>query len=131
MEFPTIDGHFWIVRNGEILDIEFQEYSYIKKVRNCDDGMVYKEADAVTQMCMINIWEKCLTSQGLDKYSFKYKVPSGYFPQMCCCFQNCMMMWEKGDVLKFGSMGWKKKNRTDTWWEFGGENYIGVKAFLK
>ena len=28
--FPTIDGHFWIERDGKIVDIEFKEYDLIK-----------------------------------------------------------------------------------------------------
>ena len=32
--FPTIDGHFWIERDGKIVDIEFKEYDFIKSIHN-------------------------------------------------------------------------------------------------
>ena len=51
--FPTIDGHFWIERDGKIVDIEFKEYDLIKTIHNLADGMVYKEADTLTQTVMI------------------------------------------------------------------------------
>ena len=51
--FPTIDGHFWIERDGKIVDIEFKEYDFIKTIHNLADGMVYKEADTLTQTVMI------------------------------------------------------------------------------
>ena len=131
MEFPTIDAHFWIEREGRIVDIEFKSYDYIKQVHSLQDGMVYKEADEMTQKIMISIFMKVLEGVGLDKHTFKHIVAKGYFPCMGCCFQNCMMDWRDGDVLKFGSMGWRKKDGSGVWWEFGGEDWRGVKAFLK
>tara|TARA_R110002126_G_scaffold142971_1_gene289123 strand:+ start:5879 stop:6280 length:402 start_codon:yes stop_codon:yes gene_type:complete len=132
IEFPTIDGHFWLERGGKKVDIEFKDYDFIKRVHNCDDGMVYKEADFNTQLIMIKIFEKCLYSMEKDIEAFKtFSKSMGISPMMGCCFQNSMMAYEDGDLIKFGSMGWNKKNNGGVWWEFGGEDWKGVKAFLK
>lgn len=130
--FPTIDGHFWLERNGKVVDIEFKDYDYIKKVHNCKDGMVYKEADEMTQKIMIKIFEKCLYSICKDRETFKaISKKAGVGAMFRCCFQNSMLAFQEGDLLKFGSMGWNKRNGSGVWWEFGGEDWKGVKAFLK
>ena len=129
--FPTIDGHFWIERDGKIVDIEFKEYDLIKTIHNLADGMVYKEADTLTQTVMIKKFEMAMNNMGYFRNTFKTEIVSGYFPRVHCCFQNCMMAYKEGDVLKFGSMGWKNKMTGDVWWEFGGEDWKGVAKFLK
>ena len=35
--YPSIDGHFWVVRNGEIIDTDFEWYDYCRKVNKCVD----------------------------------------------------------------------------------------------
>ena len=47
------------------------------------------------------------------------------------CFQNALLEYQEGDVLKFGSMGWRKKDGSGVWWEFGGEDWTGVSSFIK
>ena len=72
-----------------------------------------------------------MNNMGYFRNTFKTEIVSGYFPRVNCCFQNCMMVYEEGDVLKFGSMGWRNKLTGDVWWEFGGEDWKGVAKFLK
>ena len=132
IQFPTIDGHFWLERNGKVVDIEFKDYDYIKKYHNCDDGMVYKQADTNTQLIMTRIFEKCMKSMGEDKASYRILCKNmGIGAMFRCCFQNCMLAFQEGDLIRFGSMGWNKRNGSGVWWEFGGEDWKGVKAFLK
>ena len=132
--FPKIDGHFWIVRDGVIIDKEFKEYDYIKKFHNCDDGMVYKEADELTQTIITKMFERSLSSMGFDKKQFKKEINvlfPNHFPCFQSCFQNCLMEFQDGDEIKFGSMGWKYSNANRIWWEYGGEDWKSAKAFLK
>jgi hypothetical protein len=131
--FPTIDGHFWIVRHGRIIDTDFKEYGWIKKVNGCRGEMIYKEADENTQKIMIKLFMKCLENVGLTMETFKQmSVKHKREPRFNSCFQNCLLAYREGDELKFGSMGWKKKNKKDgIWWEYGGEDLEGVRAFLK
>lgn len=132
MAFPPFDGHFWVERDGVIIDTEFKEYDYIKKAHGAKDGMKYKEADATTQKIMIAIMMKVLEKNSLTVESFRaLSVKCGKLkPMFRCCIQNSLIALAKGGVLKFGSMGWEKPNGK-VWWEFGGEDWTGVGKFLK
>jgi hypothetical protein len=132
MAFPIFDGHFWVERDGVIIDTEFKEYDYIKKAHGAKDGMKYKEADAMTQKIMIGIMMKVLEKNGLTCESFRALAAScGLLkPMFRCCIQNSIIALGEGGVLKFGSMGWEKPNGK-VWWEFGGEDWTGVSKFLE
>ena len=127
---PTIDGHFWIERNGKIIDSDFKEYDYIKHYHNCGGEMKYKEADSLTQLIIIKIFKRSLSSMGFDYDTYK-KISAGEPQKIYYCYQNCLLILQDGDVLKFGSMGWKKNNSSKIWWLFGGEDWVGAKSFLK
>jgi hypothetical protein len=131
--FPTIDGHFWIERNGEIIDDDFKEYEFIKRAQGCSGEKKYKEADALTQVIITKMFDRALASQGLDHAKFRefclmYGLDK---PRVNCCFQNCVLRFQEGDTIKFGSMGWRKLYTNETHWEFGGEDWVGAKRFLK
>lgn len=60
-QFPLIDGHFWIVRDSEIIDFDFpNEYNFMKQFHGLTDKQAYKEADKMTQQIMLSIMEKKL-----------------------------------------------------------------------
>ena len=130
---PTIDGHFWVVRNGKILDTDFAEYSMIKKFHNLTGNMVYKEADDLTQTLMIIKFRRALNEVGLCEDDYVELKKGIYNGKVVAnnCYYNSLLVMKEGDELKFGSMGWKKKNGDGIWWEYGGEDWKGIKAFLK
>jgi hypothetical protein len=132
ISFPAFDGHFWVERDGVIIDTEFKEYDLIKKAHKAKDGMVYKEADATTQKIMIAIMMKVLEKNNLTVETFHaLSVFCGMLkPMFRCCIQNSLIALAEGGELKFGSMGWEKPNGK-IWWEFGGEDWTGVGKFLK
>ena len=130
---PVIDGHFWVVRNGKILDTDFAEYGMIRKYHNLTGNMVYKEADDFTQTLMVLKFRKALNKFGMcedDYIRFKKCMCAGK-AVFRSCYYNSLMVMKEGDELKFGSMGWNKKDGSGVWWEFGGEDWKGIKAFLK
>ena len=130
---PIIDGHFWIVRDGNILDTYFDEYDIVKKIHNLTGNMVYKEADAFTQALMVLKFRKSLEKCGIneDKYVALKREVGMNEPRPNDCYFNCLLVMKEGDELKFGSMGWKKSDGSGIWWEFGGEDWTGIKSFLK
>lgn len=132
-QFPTIDGHFWIERDGEIIDDDFIEYDYIKHVQKCSGKKIYKEADALTQTIITKMFNRVLESHGFNYEKFRaFSKKHGLDKsEVNCCFQNSIYKLREGDVLKFGSMGWKRQNAPDIYWEFGGEDWVGAKRFLK
>jgi hypothetical protein len=140
MELPTIDGHFWVVRNGEIVDNNFREYDLIRKVRGCEpETCVYLPAPDMTQKIMITMfnntvkkimeqddWDKCMKEVVFMTHLAGIKGPRCYN-----CFQNSIIeIYHNGGELVFGSMGFKKTDGS-YWWEFGGENYKTIKDFRK
>ena len=42
-----------------------------------------------------------------------------------------MEIYENGGELVFGSLGFKKKNSNDYWYEYGGKEYKTIKDFMK
>jgi hypothetical protein len=140
MEIPTIDGHFWVVRNGQIVDTNFPEYDIIRKIRGCEPAtMSYLPAPKVTQKIMTLMfhntvkklmrqddWDKCMKEVIFVTHLAGIKEPQCYN-----CYQNCIIeIYHNGGELVFGSMGFKKTDGT-IWWEFGGENYTTVKDFRR
>jgi hypothetical protein len=139
MELPTIDGHFWIVRDGKIIDWEFDNYKIIRMVHNCNEEKDYLPAPDMTQKIMIAMFNKVITNtfnkpwdEALKKfYEISLKI-NRTKPECNRCYQNCLMeIYENGGELVFGSLGFKKKNSNDYWYEYGGKEYKTVKDFIK
>jgi len=138
---PLIDGHFWVERNGEIIDWDFQEYTNCRRVWRCsnNDTKRYLPANSTTQMVMIGIFMKCF-KDALETCSNEETISKFYTvsakmnmtaPRYSTCFQNSIIEIHKnGGELKFGSMGWDKL-AGGVHYEYGGDDYIGVKDFLK
>ncbi len=143
LQFPSIDGHFWVVRDGKIIDPVFDEYKLVCHIRNAD----WKDrhnlpAPEMTQTLMINMFKKILNNQlGKDK-SFEELIDEFYAltvlymkkptPQADKCFQNCLIeIKERGGDLVFGSLGFKLKCNEGYWYEFGGADWTSVKQFIK
>ena len=135
MQFPTVDGHFWVVRNGEIIDPIFEQYKMICKIRNADwRHRNYVPAPEMTQKIMIGMYNKVmdywtssdngLCLQLLGYYLGKREVNN--------CYQNALLeISENGGELVFGSLGFKLNNKSGYWYEFGGENWTKCKEFIK
>ena len=141
MELPTIDGHFWVVRDGKIIDTDFEDYAYICKVRNLiRKDKHYLEAPVMTQ--------KIMTAMFLKTFKYVFEVET--FEEICSsfndfskhvgmtkpefgrCFQNCLIeIAENGGDLKFGSLGMKKRNKEGYFYEYGGIEYTKISDFRK
>jgi hypothetical protein len=130
--FPTIDGHFWIVRDDKIVDFEFKEYDFIKKINKCKGEKIYLPAPEMTQKIAINIFEKVLNiifkKDSIEKnreifYLFSKKLGFNK-PTFSRCFQNVIMeIYLNGGEIVFGSMGWKREDGS-IHYEYGGEEYL-------
>jgi hypothetical protein len=51
--FGRFDGHYWVERNGKIIDIDFPEYQLIKVMKGCKGKCQYKEAPMDVQKVFI------------------------------------------------------------------------------
>lgn len=137
--YPSIDGHFWVVRNGEIIDTDFEWYDYCRRVNKCVDKTPHHlEADATTQMVMIGMYKKItmkvFKTTNWDECAVEMvnmlERMGRTKPQQEQCWQNAVMeVVKNGGEIKFGSLGWAKKNGS-IHWEYGGADYTSVKQFL-
>ena len=110
-----IDGHFWIEKDGEILDPSFREHEIIGVIHDCDPyEMSYKEAPLLTQ-----VWMACCAG-GMTWAGRGF----GF------CFKNALEIQSKvGGRLVFGSMGFKKKNAPGYHWEYGDPSWTKTAHF--
>ena len=128
---PTIDGHFWVERDGKKIDPYFEHYDMVKRVHK-GKRWVYLPADELTQRMMIAIFDKVIKKEfeTIEEYlafSIKYggKFGEGY------CHKNALLeIEENGGTLVFGSYGVQRKDGS-IFYEYGGEDYKNVKAFIK
>ena len=139
IDFPRFDAHFWVEREGKIIDFYFEEYDYIKRVNGCVGEPIYLPAPQETQELVIEIMKKKLYKfTRTDNYEqallILYRLYSRFNllePQSYCCLQNAFIEIQKnGGNLVFGSFGWKRKNGT-IHYEFGGEDWKTWKDFKK
>ena len=129
---PKIDGHFWVVRDGKIIDPHFKEYDLIRSIHK-GKKFIYHPADAMTQRMMIAINEKVIKKDyaTISEFVADYIKISGEEPVCNFCLFNALIEIEKnGGELVFGSWGVERKDGSKHW-EFGGEDYKGVSAFFK
>jgi hypothetical protein len=125
--YPTIDGHFWLVRDGKIIDTYFDNYDYIKRVQGCNNKQVYLPASPLVQTVIKRKFSEVDESNDITKQDIQLAFNGKPMPH--CCWQNSKMFMKDGDELVFGSMGWHKKSG-GIHYEFGGEDWT-VKQFLK
>jgi len=142
MNFPTIDGHFWVEREGEIIDPHFNTYDTICRIRNCDPKQPksYLPAPEMTQTiikCMfLKILKKLFGDKPQEEIFAEFrditKRHMGLKPRPDCCFQNCLIeIAERGGTLVFGSLGFKYKGKDGYFYEYGGEDYKTIKSFVR
>lgn len=120
MAFPTFDGHFWVVRDGKIIDPHFPEYDFVKTVQGCVGEKVYLPAPALVQKIFIKKFNDISTKMEFSDEVYEMvfrKVREG------CCYQNARLeIAKRGGELVFGSMGWERR-RGGIHYEFGGEGW--------
>ncbi len=128
VEYPNFDGHFWVERNGEIIDPFFEEYGRIKVVRKCVGKAIYLPASDLVQTIMTKKMKTVDDINGIDDKFFRMfynKVG------MNRCWQNARLeILKNGGKLVFGSMGWKISSG-GIHYEFGGENWSVAQHLLK
>ena len=133
---PTIDGHFWIERDGEIIDWDFPQYSKMRAMWGCGTEKKYLPAPEMTQKIMIAMFKKALSksfkSDDVFAEFYEFSKSMGLNKVMFnCCFQNCVMeLQERGGRLVFGSLGFKRADGSYHY-EYGGDNYTTVAHFTK
>lgn len=127
MAYPQMDGHFWIERDGKIIDPYFKDYDIIKSYNKCVGDVIHLPAPDLVQKIMIKKFRSAEEIVKLDDAFFLRFFPK---PRINMCWQNAKLeLIKNGGKLIFGSMGWKKKSG-EIHYEFGGENWSVAQHLL-
>ncbi len=133
-ELPVVDGHFWIERDGVIIDPTFPEYDIIRRLNGCTS--VQKHQKAPQWICdrLFNRYMKCYQEAfGEDEWTDTLYPMFLDQPRYSCAVQNVMadVAYNGGNVC-FGSMGWERNNKKKgTFWEYGCEEWTTLNDYLK
>lgn len=125
-----MDGHFWVVRDGKIIDPYFDNYDYVIKINKLEGDRVYLPASPLIQQIMKKkfIDNKIqMIEWGLNQNYKAFNI--GQRRSDCCNINAIFEMKQNGGEIIFGSMGWKHRGSDKIWWEYGGEDYT-VKQFI-
>ncbi|AMM52436.1 hypothetical protein TH61_16290 [Rufibacter sp. DG15C] len=119
MKFPIFDGHFWVVKDGVIIDPFFDVYYQKALIRRVPTKRHYHAAPEDVQKFFMDLmkpyWEK--VKEG-------YAILPGY-----CCFNALHEAELNGGEVVFGSMGFGMK--PNVFWEYGDPSWKRPKKFLK
>lgn len=127
--FPTtMCGHFWIVRDGEVVDPVFPEHKHIQRVNKTTTEVCRIPASEAVQRVMIaSHLKKVREHIGENAGEFFWKAMGR--PHFGQCFLNCLMEQSRnGGEIVFGSMGWVRRDGSK-FYEYGGENFKVVADF--
>ena len=140
MRLPKIKGHFWVERDGEIVAWDFPELIRLRKKLKCEmDVLAHLRAPKKTEDAMIRLFEK-LTLRAFQSEDWNDMMPefimvakmtgNGDGPIFDKCWTNCIQeVYYNGGTIRFGSMGFKKKDGTYLW-RYGHEDYQHLTDFF-
>lgn len=150
LNLPSVDGHFWIERDGKIIDWVFIPFNEkLSEYYGASDRAIYLKAPEDTQKILIELYKRrAMKALGTTTWKdtlqmFYEKHPEHHQPKQACCFENCMIeLYKNGGELRFGSWGLLLEDRNSQkcpcgkcdgvreHWEFGGASYKTSRDFL-
>jgi len=120
-----IDAHFWVVREGKVIDTDFGVYNKIRQINGCDERVAYCPAPKhIQDRYIASLTRKHLKGKTAEDYKT-------YTPRPYECVKNSAVEYlRNGGEIVFGSMGFFKKGSQEIWWEFGGRHYDTPEMFI-
>lgn len=129
-----IDGHFWVERNGDIIDTtpEEEDIKRINAHRGFTEGREYLPAVSIVQTIMIKSYTADVianfneaTGRSATTLAEVYENSPIQIPKALSCYKNAFYeQWKNGGTVVFGSMGYKAHWTSDIFWEFGGVDFV-------
>ncbi len=130
MDLPEVMmGHFWVVRDGRVIDPKFPEHRQIQRQNRLQDVSCHLPAPAMTQKIMIASHIKKAKNVFGDNYATEFRRIFEDRPYFGMCFFNAVMEQNRnGGEIVFGSMGWLRDDDTE-FYEYGGKEFKVVADF--
>tara|TARA_Y100000996_G_scaffold228521_1_gene179779 strand:- start:400 stop:933 length:534 start_codon:yes stop_codon:yes gene_type:complete len=115
---PHRDCHFWVEKDGLIVDPYFPEYDVIKQVKNLVGKRIYKPQTDFS-IILPQIKEQMFLIKELGWTAEKYQTDD-YTPSFGLNPVNALNNKHiHGGKIVVGSMGWKLRNSSQICWEYG------------
>jgi hypothetical protein len=131
MDLPQMMGHFWVVRDGRVIDPKFQEHRDIQRQNRLQDVSCHLPAPAMTQKIMIASHIKKAKNVFGENYAVEFErifAPHGGKHYGMCFFNAVIEKHRNGGEIVFGSMGWLRDDDTE-FYEYGGKSFQVVADF--
>jgi hypothetical protein len=139
--YPKVDGHFWVKRDGKVIDPNFQSFNnLVCQTWNCEGPKIYLEAPKAVQTHIINLYKEANKSKRfltwesfVERFCFLSHKCDGVGARMMNCgwINSILECHENGGEIVFGSMGWRIKASEEIHFEFGGANFVDPVDFLR
>ena len=124
----SFDGHYWVVRDGKIIDPMFRFYEEdVKLTHDLIGEPIYLPADPLTQKVFKKKQEEKMKNQkDWGFYTKDWKMKLGY------CDTNAYHEQQlRGGEIVFGSMGWKRNDGEGIHYEYGGVGWTTAQFMKK
>lgn len=131
MDLPHMLGHFWVVRDGRVIDPKFPEHRQIQRQNRLQDVSCHLPAPAMTQKVMIASHIKKAKNVFGENYAVEFErifAPHGGKHYGMCFFNAVIEKHRNGGEIVFGSMGWLRDDDTE-FYEYGGKSFQVVADF--
>ena len=140
MRLPKNRGHFWVVRDGEVIDADFRQYRRLRRKFDADpEWHSYLPAPEKVRNVIIRLFKritlKAFNAEDWDEMMEEFMLVAKMTgnadaPTFEKSFTNAIMeIYYNGGELTFGSMGFKKKDGTCHWY-YGHPDCLTVADFL-
>jgi hypothetical protein len=140
MRLPKNRGHFWVVRDNEIIDADFPQYRRLRRKFDADpETHCYFPAPYKVQNVIIRLFKRITLKafdaedwgEMMEEFMLVAKMTGNAdAPTFEKSFTNAIMeIYYHGGNIVFGSMGFKKKDGTYHWY-YGHPDCLTVSDFL-
>jgi len=132
----TINGHYWVERDGKIIDPYFPNYNRFKayyNIKRKNAKFVYVEATnpftnrialkSLDDILMRPFEDKEKALKLLDLCEYKNEP-------RCCQFNSLMEQYRNGGEIKFGSVGMETDDGKSIVWIYGSKNFDTIADFM-
>jgi len=142
MRLPKMKGHFWVVRDGEIVDADFPQHARLRRKYKCVPELnVYQPAPLKVEKAMVRLFERITLrafqvdnwDDMMEEFMLVAKMTGNADnPTFNKCWTNCIIdiYYHGSGNIRFGSMGFKKKSDGDTVWYYGDDTLKDMADFL-
>jgi hypothetical protein len=126
MRLPQTHGYFWVERDNEIIDYDFPQYHRLRMKFGATDIHCYLRAPPKVEEAMIRLFRR-VTMRAFDcdtwddmmvEFLLVAKMTGNADgPTFHRCWTNAIQeVYHNGGQIRFGSMGFKRKDGTYHWY---------------